>query len=95
LPIAAGRDNLRPSFVPRRSNGRRPHGPWTRHCHRRRGIGAAISKKLAADGYSIAVNFASDERAAEATVAAIWSAGGKAQAFRADVGEPVAIPRLF
>ena len=60
-----------------------------------RGIGAAISRKLAADGYAIAVNFASDERTAETTVAAIRAAGGAAEAFRADVGDPVAIPRLF
>ena len=53
-----------------------------------RGIGAAISRKLAADGYAIAVNFASDERAAEATVAAIRAAGGKAQAFRAESASP-------
>ena len=60
-----------------------------------RGIGAAISRKLAADGYAIAINFASDERAAEATVAAIRAVGGKAQAFRADVGELLADSRLF
>ncbi len=34
-------------------------------------------------------------RAAEETVAAIRSAGGKAEAFRADVGDPAAIPVLF
>src|SRR5579872_5962652 len=60
-----------------------------------RGIGAAISRRLAADGYSVAVNFASDAKAAEATVADIKKAGGKAQAFKADVADPAALPRLF
>lgn len=60
-----------------------------------RGIGAAISRRLAADGYSVAVNFASDAKSAEATVADIKQAGGKAQAFKADVGAPAALPRLF
>jgi NAD(P)-dependent dehydrogenase (short-subunit alcohol dehydrogenase family) len=60
-----------------------------------RGIGAAICRKLAADDYSVAVDFASDESAAKATVAAIRSGGGRAEAFRADVGDPEAIPRLF
>ena len=60
-----------------------------------RGIGAAICRKLAADGHAVAVNFAASERAAQETVAAIHSAGGKAEAFRADVGDPAAIPALF
>ncbi len=60
-----------------------------------RGIGAAICRRLAADGYAIAVNYAADAKAAEATVAAIAKAGGRAQAFRADVGTPNAIVRLF
>ncbi len=36
-----------------------------------RGIGAAICRRLASDGYTIAVNYASDKKAAEATVAEI------------------------
>ncbi len=60
-----------------------------------RGIGAAICKRLAADGYAIAVNYASDAVAAEATVAAIAATGGKAQAFQADVADASAIQRLF
>jgi NAD(P)-dependent dehydrogenase (short-subunit alcohol dehydrogenase family) len=60
-----------------------------------RGIGAAICRRLAADGYAIAVNYAADAKAAEATVAAIKKAGGRAQAFKADIGDPAALPGLF
>jgi NAD(P)-dependent dehydrogenase (short-subunit alcohol dehydrogenase family) len=60
-----------------------------------RGIGAAISRRLAADGYAIAVNYAADPKAAQATVAAIEKAGGRAQAFKADVADPAALHGLF
>ena len=50
-----------------------------------RGIGQAISKRLAADGHTIAVNYHSDEEAAMGTVDEIVQAGGKAHAFRANV----------
>ncbi len=60
-----------------------------------RGIGAAIARRLAADGYAIAVNYASDAAAAGATVAAIEAAGGAARAFQADVADASAVTRLF
>jgi NAD(P)-dependent dehydrogenase (short-subunit alcohol dehydrogenase family) len=60
-----------------------------------RGIGAAICRRLAADGYAIAVNYAADAKAGEATVAAIEKAGGRAQAFQADVADPAALAGLF
>lgn len=60
-----------------------------------RGIGAAICRRLAADGYAIAVNYAADAKAADATVAAIEKAGGRAQAFQADVADPAALRDLF
>ena len=60
-----------------------------------RGIGAAICRRVAADGYAVAVNYAADVKAAEATVAEIKRAGGQAQAFKADVADPAQIPRLF
>ena len=56
-----------------------------------RGIGAAICRRLAADGYAIAVNYAADAKAAEATAAAIVKSGGRAQAFQADVADPAAL----
>ena len=50
-----------------------------------KGIGAAIAKALAADGWYVAVNYRSDEEGANATVKAIEEAGGKAVALHADV----------
>jgi 3-oxoacyl-[acyl-carrier protein] reductase len=50
-----------------------------------KGIGAAIARALAADGWYVAVNYRSDEEGANATVKAIEDAGGKAVALRADV----------
>jgi 3-oxoacyl-[acyl-carrier protein] reductase len=50
-----------------------------------KGIGAAIAKALAADGWNVAVNYRSDEEGAKATVKAIEEAGGKAAAIHADV----------
>ena len=50
-----------------------------------KGIGSAIAKALAADGWEVAVNYRSDEAGANAVVEAIEAAGGKAKAFHADV----------
>jgi 3-oxoacyl-[acyl-carrier protein] reductase len=50
-----------------------------------KGIGAAIARGLAADGWHVAVNYRSDEDGANATVKAIEEAGGKAVALHADV----------
>jgi NAD(P)-dependent dehydrogenase (short-subunit alcohol dehydrogenase family) len=60
-----------------------------------RGIGAAICRRLAADGYAIAVNYAAAAKAAEATVADINKAGGRAGAFQADVADAAQLHRLF
>ena len=60
-----------------------------------RGIGAATCRKLAAAGWAVAVNFAADEAAAQATADAIRQLGGRAQAFRADVADPDAVKSLF
>jgi 3-oxoacyl-[acyl-carrier protein] reductase len=58
-----------------------------------KGIGAAIARALAADGWHVAVNYRSDEEGAQATVQAIEEAGGKAVALHADVanGTPDAL----
>ena len=50
-----------------------------------KGIGSAIARLLAADGWAVAVNYRSDQAGADAVVADIESAGGKAKAFHADV----------
>jgi 3-oxoacyl-[acyl-carrier protein] reductase len=56
-----------------------------------RGIGAAIAKRLAADGASVAITYAKDASAASAVVKAIESAGGKAVAIQADAADTKAI----
>ena len=60
-----------------------------------RGIGAAIARGLAADGWSIGVNYRSDRAAAEQVVAEIQKAGGNAVALAADIAEPAAADALF
>jgi 3-oxoacyl-[acyl-carrier protein] reductase len=49
-----------------------------------RGIGAAIAKRLAADGAAVAITYSKDAAAASAVVKAIEQAGGKAIAIQAD-----------
>jgi len=56
-----------------------------------RGIGAAIAKRLAADGASVAITYAKDATAASAVVKAIESAGGKAIAIQADAADIKAV----
>ena len=57
----------------------------TRTRHRRsRGIGAAIAKRLAADGASVAITYTKGADAAASVVKEIESAGGKAIAIQAD-----------
>jgi 3-oxoacyl-[acyl-carrier protein] reductase len=50
-----------------------------------KGIGAAIAKALAGAGASVVVNYASSKAGADAVVAEIGKAGGKAVAVRGDV----------
>ena len=50
-----------------------------------KGIGSAIARALAADGWHVAVNYRNDADGAKATVAAIEEAGGKAAALAGDV----------
>jgi 3-oxoacyl-[acyl-carrier protein] reductase len=56
-----------------------------------RGIGAAIAKRLAADGATVAITYAKDSNAAAIVVKAIESGGGKALAIQADAADPRAI----
>ncbi|EID75153.1 MULTISPECIES: 3-oxoacyl-ACP reductase FabG [Rhodococcus] len=55
-----------------------------------RGIGAAVAKKLASDGYAVAV-LDLDESACAATVDAIESAGGRALAVGANVADEASV----
>ncbi|MDB5973946.1 MAG: 3-oxoacyl-(acyl-carrier-protein) reductase [Nevskia sp.] len=56
-----------------------------------RGIGAAIAKRLAADGASVALTYAKDAGAAAAVVKAIELGGGKAIAIQADAADVEAV----
>src|SRR5476649_680395 len=53
-----------------------------------KGIGAAIARALAAEGAAVVVNYASSEAGANAVVADITKAGGKALAAGGDVSKP-------
>jgi len=53
-----------------------------------RGIGSAIAKRLAVDGADVAITYAGNKAAADATVAEIESSGGTAFAFQADASDP-------
>ncbi len=56
-----------------------------------RGIGAAIAKRLAADGASVAITYAKDVSAASAVVKAIERNGGKALGIQADAADVEAV----
>jgi 3-oxoacyl-[acyl-carrier protein] reductase len=56
-----------------------------------RGIGAAIAKRLAADGATVAITYAKDAKAASDVVGAIERAGGKAIAIQADAADAGAV----
>lgn len=60
-----------------------------------RGIGAAIARRLGAEGYAVGVVYAGNAAAAQEVVAAIVAAGGRAQALQADMADPAAVPALF
>ena len=56
-----------------------------------RGIGAAIAKRLAAEGADVAITYARDRSAADAVVEAIESTGRKALAVQADAAKRKAV----
>jgi len=56
-----------------------------------RGIGAAIAKRLAADGAKVALTYAKGAEAATSVVSAIKAAGGVAIAIQADSTDPKAV----
>jgi len=56
-----------------------------------RGIGRAIAIRLAADGYSVLINFRSREEEARQTQDIITQAGGLAELLPFDVADPVAV----
>jgi NAD(P)-dependent dehydrogenase (short-subunit alcohol dehydrogenase family) len=60
-----------------------------------RGIGAATALLAARQGYAVAVNYASNEAAAEEVAHAIRDAGGKAITVQADVADEQQVLRMF
>lgn len=60
-----------------------------------RGIGAAIARSLARDGWPVGVNYRADREAAEAVIAEIEDDGGQAVALAGDITNPGAPDELF
>jgi 3-oxoacyl-[acyl-carrier protein] reductase len=60
-----------------------------------RGIGAAIAKALAGEGWPVGVNYRSDEQGANAVVEEITKTGGRARAVQGDVSDPETADALF
>ena len=60
-----------------------------------RGIGAAIARVLADDGYAVAVNYAHSSDLAEGIAAEIIASGGSALAVQADVSDADAVAAMF
>jgi 3-oxoacyl-[acyl-carrier protein] reductase len=60
-----------------------------------RGIGAAIARAVAADGWPVGVGYRSDQAAADAVVAEIEAAGGRALAVAGDIADLAVADQLF
>ncbi len=60
-----------------------------------RGIGAAVARRLAKDGFSVVVNYTGNAAEAESVVGDIKQGGGKALSIQADVSDPAAMRRMF
>src|SRR6476661_4394374 len=59
------------------------------------GIGRVVAKRLASDGFAVAVHYAGNPAKAETVVTEINNAGGKAIAVQADVAKPADVETLF
>jgi 3-oxoacyl-[acyl-carrier protein] reductase len=60
-----------------------------------RGIGQAIARRLAKDGFAVVVNYAGNAAKAAETVQALEQAGGRAVAVQGDVANAEEVARLF
>jgi 3-oxoacyl-[acyl-carrier protein] reductase len=59
------------------------------------GIGAAVAVRLDKDGFIVLVNYAGNAASAEAIVAGIEAAGGRAVTAQADIANAAAVARMF
>ena len=59
-----------------------------------RGVGREIALTLAREGASVAINYRSSTKDADALAAEIAAAGGKAKAYKADVGDFAAVTAM-
>ncbi|HEV3425583.1 MAG TPA: SDR family oxidoreductase [Paraburkholderia sp.] len=60
-----------------------------------RGIGAAVARRLASDGFAVAINYASSSKEADALVAELKAGGARAIAVKADVSKADEVRRMF
>lgn len=60
-----------------------------------RGIGAAVARVLAREGYDVCVNYVRDEAAAERVADDVRAAGRRAVSVQADTGREADVVRLF
>jgi 3-oxoacyl-[acyl-carrier protein] reductase len=60
-----------------------------------RGIGAAVAERLAADGFTVVINFSGDVTSAETLARKIEARGGRAIAVKADVSDAGAVRAMF
>lgn len=60
-----------------------------------RGIGAAVAERLAADGFTVVINYSGDVKSAESVARRIEAKGGRALTARADVSDPAAVRGMF
>jgi 3-oxoacyl-[acyl-carrier protein] reductase len=60
-----------------------------------RGIGAAVAERLAADGFTVVINFSGDATSAETLVRKIEARGGRAISVKADVSDASAVRAMF
>ncbi|MGR8962468.1 SDR family oxidoreductase [Rhizobium leguminosarum] len=60
-----------------------------------RGIGAAVARRLAKDGFTVVINYSGNAAPAEELAQEIEQAGGKALTAKADVSDAEAVHRMF